>query len=188
LNALISIFALTADTQEVVFARQALHLGKLGYGMMVTSAGIGFVTGSLMLSVVSKRISTVRLLGVGTLLNALGYLVYALAHSFWMAVTGLIILRLFGSSASVGFTTYTQYSMPVSHMGRINSVANPPQQFLNIVFILFAGIVSPWIGVRSLMSGMNTLMSLAALIVAFLVFLPSNQEKVNNDSVSNNAC
>ncbi|WP_166669162.1 MFS transporter [Alicyclobacillus sacchari] len=186
LNALVSIFALTADTQEVVFARQALHLGQLGYGMMVTSAGVGFVAGSLLLSVVAKRISTMWLLGAGTILSAFGYLFYALAHSFWSAVLGLIILGLFGSSASVGFTTYTQKVMPVSHMGRINSVVGPPQQLLNIVFILLGGLVATWLGVRDLMVGMTALMSAAALIIAFLVFSPSNQAKMK-DSVPNSA-
>ncbi|WP_206922202.1 MFS transporter [Alicyclobacillus suci] len=187
LNALIGIFALTADTQEVVFARQALHLGQLGYGMMVTSAGIGFVAGSLLLSIMSKRLSTIWLLGIGTLFNALGYLAYALAHSFWEAVIGLIILGLFGSSASVGFTTYTQKIMPVSHMGRINSVVGPPQQLLNIVFILFGGFVATWLGVRSLMVGITTLMSLAALVIVFVAYVPSNQRQLK-DSASNNAC
>lgn len=186
LNALIGIFALTADTEEVVFARQALHLGQLGYGMMVTSAGIGFVSGSVLLSVISKRLSTTWLLGIGTLLSTLGYLLYALAHSFWMAVVGLIILGLFGSSASVGFTTYTQNVMPVSHMGRINSVVGPPQQLFNILFILLGGFVATWLGVRSLMIGMTTLMSLAALVILCLVFLPSNQPQMK-DSAPNNA-
>lgn len=185
LNALIGIFALTADTQEVVFARQALHLGKLGYGMMVTFAGIGFVSGSLMLSIISKRVSTTWLLGIGILLNALGYLLYALAHSFWVAVMGLIILGLFGSGASVGFTTYTQRVMPVTHMGRINSVMGPPQELLNILFVLLGGFIATWLGVRSLMIGMTTLMSLAALIIAFLVFLPSNQLTMKDSSTNN---
>lgn len=184
LNALIGIFALTADTQEVVFARQALNLGQLGYGMMVTSAGIGFVCGSLLLSVISNRLSTAWLLGIGTLLSAVGYLLYSLAHSFWAAVIGLIILGLFGSSASVGFTTYTQIVMPASHMGRINSVVGPPQQLLNIVFILLGGFMATWLGVRSLMVGMTALMSLAALIVVVLVFLPKNQSQMK-DATSN---
>lgn len=185
LNALIGIFALTADTQEVVFARQALHLGQLGYGMMVTSAGIGFVSGSLFLSIISNRLSTIWLLGLGTLLNSAGYLLYALSHSLWAAVVGLIILGLFGSSASLGFTTYIQKVMPVSHMGRINSVVAPPQQLLNIVFILLGGFVATWLGVRSLMVGMTILMCLAALIIVFLVSLPRNQSQME-DAISNN--
>ncbi|MCL6455034.1 MAG: MFS transporter [Alicyclobacillus sp.] len=177
LNAVVSIFALTADTQEVVFAKQALHLRQLGYGMMVTAAGIGFVSGALLLSVIAKTVHVTWLIGIGTLLNALGYLLYALSHSFWWAVVGLIILGIFGSSASVGFTTYTQKVMPVSHMGRINSVVGPPQQLLNIVFILLGGFIATWLGVRCLMIGITFLMSLAALTISFIVFAERSRAK-----------
>ncbi|WP_181362989.1 hypothetical protein [Sulfoacidibacillus thermotolerans] len=46
--------------------------------------------------------------------------------------------------------------------------------------------MATWFGVRSLMVGMTTLMSLAALIIVFLAFLPSNQPQMK-DSASNNA-
>lgn len=186
LNALIGIFALTADTQEVVFAQQALHLGQFGYGMMVTSAGVGYVSGALLLSVVAKRVDSVWLLGVGTVLSAFGYLFYSLAHSFWSAVIGLIILGLFGSSANVGFTTYTQKVMPVSHMGRIDSVIGPPRQLFNIMFILLGGIVATGFGVRDLMVGMTILMCVATLLIALVVFSPRNRSQIQ-DSVSDNA-
>lgn len=185
LNALIGIFALTADTQEVVFAQQALHLGQFGYGMMVTSAGIGYVSGALLLSVVVKRTDSVWLLGVGTLLSAFGYLFYSLAHSFWSAVIGLIILGLLGSSANVGYTTYTQKVMPVSHMGRINSVIGPPRQLLNIMFIILGGLVATGLGVRDLMVGMTLMMCVAALLTTVVVFSPRNRTQIN-DSVPDN--
>ncbi|WDL98581.1 MFS transporter [Alicyclobacillus sp. ALC3] len=186
LTALMGIFALTADAQEVVFAQQALHLGKFGYGMMVTSAGVGYVSGALLLSVVANRVDSVWLLGVGTLFSAFGYLFYSLAHSFWSAVIGLIILGLFGSSANVGFTTYTQKVMPVSHMGRINSVIGPPRQLLNILFILLGGFVATKFGVRDLMVGMTILMCVATLFITLLVISPSNRKQISN-SVSDSA-
>jgi len=180
LNAVIGIFALTADTQEVVFARQALHLGQLGYGMMVTAAGIGFVSGSLTLSVMARRIKVIWLIGVGSLMNACGYLIYSLSHTFWWAVFGLIMLGIFGASASLGFTTYTQQVMPVSNMGRINSVIGPPQQLLNIVSILLGGVVATWLGVRVLMVSMTVMMFSAALVISLILFLPHNRAKVTD--------
>lgn len=169
LNAAVGIFALTADAQEVVFAQQALHLGQLGYGMMVTAAGVGFTCGSLLLSVVTNYVPLQWLLAVGIVLNGLGYLVYALSHSFIWAVVGLVILGIFGSAASVGYTTYTQRVMPVSYMGRINSVIGPPQEVFNIVFVLAGGVVASVFGVRSLMVTMTLLMSAAAIGMAFVV-------------------
>ena len=179
----IGVLGLTADSQEVVFANQALHLGQLGYGLMVTAAGVGFVSGSLLLSVFAKRLPTHGLLGIGTLGSAAGYLLYSFAHNFWWAVAGLIVLGLFGSAAGVGFTTYRQHTVPVSHMGRLNNVIGPPQQLLSIILLLLGGFVATRYGVRSLMIGMTVPMCIAGMIMAVLVLLPQNRMKVSTVDV-----
>ncbi len=165
LNAAIGVFALTADTQEVVFARQALHLGQLGYSMLVEFAGVGFVAGSLIVMMLAKRAKLSWLIGGGRLLNVAGYLLFALAHSFWLAAFGLIVLGIFGSAASVGFTTYTQTMIPTSHMGRVNNVMTPPLQVMNLLFILLGGAAATAFGVRSLMVCMALLMVAAASVM-----------------------
>lgn len=145
---------------------------------------------SLVSEIYSTILAPIVFLHQNPLLSAVGYLLYSLAHSFWAAVIGLIILGLFSSSASVGFTTYTQKVtqkvIQAFHMGRINSVVGPPQQLLNIVFILLGGFLATWLVVRILMVGMTALMSLAALIIVVLVFLPRNQSQMK-DATSNNA-
>ncbi|OPG16060.1 MFS transporter [Ferroacidibacillus organovorans] len=165
LNAAIGVFALTADTQEVVFARQALHLGQLGYSMLVEFAGVGFVAGSLIVMMLAKRAKLSWLIGGGRLLNVAGYLLFALAHSFWLAAFGLIVLGIFGSAASVGFTTYTQTMILTSHMGRVNSVMTPPLQVMNLLFILLGGAAATAFGVRSLMVCMALLMVASASVM-----------------------
>ncbi|KUO96518.1 hypothetical protein ATW55_01295 [Ferroacidibacillus organovorans] len=165
LNAAIGVFALTADTQEVVFARQALHLGQLGYSMLVEFAGVGFVAGSLIMMILSKRAKLSWLISSGRLLHVAGYLLFALAHSFWLAAFGLIVLGIFGSAASVGFTTYTQAMIPTSHMGRVNNVMTPPLQVMNLLFILLGGAAATAFGVRSVMVCMALLMVAAASVM-----------------------
>ena len=179
LTAIISTLALTADSQEVVFARQALHLGRFGYGMMVVAAGVGFVSGSLVLSVFAKRMATSWLLGVGMLCETVGYVIYALAHSFWWAVGGLVVLGLFGSAANLGFMTYRQHAVPISHVGRLNNVTGPPQQVLNIAFILGGGALANAYGVRALMLGMTIPMCAAGLVVAGIAAAPGYQARLS---------
>lgn len=184
MSMLVMAFGMTADAQEVVFATNALHLGQFGYGMMVVAAGVGFVSGSLILSIVAKRITTAWLIAVGQLVGAIGYLVYSLSYSFWWAVAGLVILGLFGSAANVGFTTYTQQAVPVSYMGRINNVLGPPQQILSILLILIGGYLASTYGVRALMVTMTIPMCVVALCMSVLVFMPQNRVRVSEDSIS----
>ncbi|SFV01239.1 MFS transporter [Alicyclobacillus macrosporangiidus] len=178
-NALALLAASAADAQEVVFAEQALNLGAFGYGMMVTAAGVGFVTGSLLVSAIANRLRTEWLLGAGSVLSATGYLTYALAHGFWTAVTGLVVLGVFGSLSSVGFTTYMQHAVPVAWMGRINNVLGPVQQVLSIGFILAGGALTAHFGVRSAMVGMTIVMCAVSVGSLVLVSLPHNRRLVS---------
>ncbi|WP_029420370.1 MFS transporter [Alicyclobacillus macrosporangiidus] len=178
-NALALLAAAAADAQEVVFAEQALHLGAFGYGMMVTAAGIGFVSGSMLVSAIANRLRTEWLLGMGSVLSAIGYLTYALAHGFWTAVTGLVVLGLFGSLSNVGFTTYMQHAVPVSWMGRINNVLGPVQQLLSIGFILAGGALTAHFGVRRAMVAMTIVMCAVSVGSLVLVSLPHNRRLVS---------
>ncbi|HEX7065786.1 MAG TPA: MFS transporter [Bacillales bacterium] len=184
LNAGTMILALTADSQEVVFAQDALGLGEFGYGMMVVAAGVGAVSGSFILAWVAKYLKNEVLIGAGQFFSAIGYLIYALSHNFWWAVAGLVVLGLFGSAANVGFTTYVQHTVPVSRMGRINNVFGPLQQIFSIIFILCGGFAATAYGVRSLMIAMTLPMCSMGLIMAILVFVPQNRLKVSEAGVS----
>lgn len=179
-----AILGMSADSQEVVFAQDALHLGKLGYSMMVVAAGVGFVLGSVVLSVIAKKVKTQWLIAVGSFVGASGYLIYALSYSFWWAVTGLVILGLFGSAAGVGFTTYTQHTVPITHMGRINNVLGPPQQVLSICLILLGGYLASTFGVRTFMLGMTIPMCVVSLVMTVTVWVPRNRLRISQTDVS----
>ncbi|HET7615351.1 MAG TPA: MFS transporter, partial [Bacillales bacterium] len=185
LNAGSMILALTADSQEVVFARVALGLGEFGYGMMVVAAGIGAILGSLVIALVAGRVSNAWLMGAGSFLSETGYLIYALSGNFWWAVAGLVTLGLFGSAANVGFTTYMQYTVPVSRMGRLQNILGPPQQILSIVFILCGGFAASVYGVRALMIAMTVPMCIIGMIMAVLVFAPRNRAKMSEPDAVN---
>lgn len=176
-NACSILFAITADSQEVVFAQEALHLGTLGFGMMVTAAGVGFIAGAFLLSVGGKYIPSKWLIGIGFPLFAIGYFIYANSYSFWWAVTGLIILGIFNSSVNVGFTTFTQYALPVNFMGRVNNILGLPQQVLQIVFMLSGGFLVHTIGIRALMISMTIALCVIAFGVAIVVFSSKHQRE-----------
>jgi MFS family permease len=167
----------TADSQEVVFAQEALHLGQFGFGMMVTAAGVGYVAGSFLMSILGRRIPTSWLIGTGFLLSGTGYLIYSLSHRFWWAVTGLIILGVFHSAGSVGFTTFTQNVLPISYMGRVNNVFLPPQQIIQVVFMLFGGVVVSHFGIRPFMIAMTVSMCVISTIIVCILIIQKNSMK-----------
>ncbi|WP_028986864.1 MFS transporter [Thermicanus aegyptius] len=144
-------------------------LDIVGYSLMVFSAGMGFVAGSLILTFIAKHIGTKWLIGIGRFLSAFGYLIYALAPNFYWALGGLIILGLFGAMASIGFTTYIQNQVPLSMMGRINNVIGFFQQGLSIVFILAGGFLVSEYGIRILMVCTTILMLILSIILTGMI-------------------
>lgn len=177
LTSFIWTFGMTADSQEVVFATNALHLGKLGFAEMVTAAGAGNILGAFFLTFIAKRLKTVWLIGIGTLYT-FGYLIYSFAQGFWMAVFGLIVLGLFGTAATVGIATYAQHTVPVEMMGRINNVLSPPRSLFRFIMPLVGGYIATVYSVRSMMVSMTVLMCILAVMMAVIVFIPKNRVQV----------
>ena len=168
----ILIFSGAADAQEIVFARLALHLGRFGYGTMVTAAGAGFIAGSVITVMLVHRIPTAWLLGVSSLFSALGYLLHALAPGIGQAVAGLIVLGIFGSLRGIGFTTYRQHTVPASHMGRLNNIRGPVEQILAIALIMRGGILATKWGIRVTMYALTIPQCLFGMVILWLSLSP----------------
>ncbi|MFB5192359.1 MFS transporter [Alicyclobacillus fastidiosus] len=169
------VFGQAADSQEVVFAEKALHLGHFGYGMMVVAAGLGFLLGSLVLSLFANLFSTKFLLACGSVLGGIGYFIYALAQDFWQAVIGLIIMGVFVTAESVGFNTYTQHAVPVEKMGRINNLLDPPQKGFTLIMMVVASVVTEQYGVRILMLSVTCITIITGISNTILALLPRNR-------------
>lgn len=181
LVASIGILALgvAADSQEVVFATRALHLGHFGFAMMVTAAGSGYVVGALLLNAAMHRISVKWLLVLGMLGSTMGYLTYALSPGFTQAVLGLILLGTFGGAQSVGFTSFQQQAVSTDVMGRVMNLRNTPEQLIQILLILAAGWATDSVGIRAVMVT-ATLLSVAVSVSAVSAILrPQHQAELS---------
>lgn len=167
------IFGSALDSQEVVFAEQALHLGSSGYSNLVAICGVGYVLGAVFVAIFAKRLSTRLLIGF-TFLTSVGFVIYALSDAFWMAAFGFIILGFFQSCGSTGLQTFFQNQVPVDIMGRFGSVFGLFQGLGIVLMTVLAGLVSDLAGVKGMVLGGSLIQLLmAAFLVAFLL-LPKN--------------
>ena len=84
--------------------------------------------------------SAKQLMGIGTLMVAVGYVIYSIATSYLIASIGFFILSCFLSFANTGFMTFIQSNIPVEIMGRISSLygmVSSSIQVLSIISIIF---------------------------------------------------
>ena len=85
LTALLSMFGFPFLPLMPVFARDVLHVGAGGYGVLMAAVGVGAMLGALAIAIRSRRIAKGRTLLIGG--TAFGLLVAAFSASHWFPVS-----------------------------------------------------------------------------------------------------
>ncbi len=178
------VMGAATDSQEVVFAKSVLHLSPSQYSFLVSIAGAGYVLGAIFVAILANKLSLNILIGVGSLLGSGGFVIYAFSHSLSIAAIGFVVLGIFISLSSTGFSTYYQMSLPPEYMGRVANVTTPITQGFTIVLTVAAGLIAAAIGVQTMTIGF-TISMLVLGAITFIVTLcrPSNPMSESTTSI-----
>ena len=106
----------------VLYARERLGLGPLGYGAITAVIAIGGVVATAGYGALVRRVSLAALMRVGLLVETATHLALALTTTAWVAY---VVFAVFGAHAFVwGTTSITvrQRAMPQALQGRVTSV------------------------------------------------------------------
>ncbi|WP_426593505.1 MFS transporter [Cellulomonas sp. McL0617] len=106
----------------VLYARERLGLGAIGFGLITTVGALGGLAGTFSYGWITQRISLANLMRVGLIIETLTHLCLALTTTPWVA---LLIFFVFGAHAFVwGTTSVTirQRAVPTALQGRVGSV------------------------------------------------------------------
>lgn len=158
------VMLLTAalDSMEVAFAKEVLHLSDSAYGTLVSIAGIGFLVGAIATNVIVKFSSARLLMGIGTFLVAVGYVIYSLSNTFLLASIGFFMLSCFLAMANTGFMTFIQTHIPLDIMGRISSLYAMVSSAVQMLMVLVFGLTAQVLSIQEVVIGGALLMFFAA--------------------------
>jgi sugar phosphate permease len=170
------VLTMALDSQEVSFIRQVLNLSKTDYGLLVSIAGAGYGAGAICNSMFVKYLSTKLLIGVGTLLVSVGYIIYSFSTSFLMVAVGFIVLAFFLAFSNTGFMTFYQQNVPVDIMGRVSSVLGMFQSLLQIACTFALGVAAQLFSIQPVIIAGSCTMFVISIFLWVAVTLPS---KVN---------
>jgi predicted MFS family arabinose efflux permease len=92
--AVYSIFGFMYLTMMPVFAREVLHTGASGYGLLLTFVGAGALTGALSLAAVGGRVRRGRLFAISAYTFAMLTIAFAFAKFVMLAAALLLCLGL----------------------------------------------------------------------------------------------
>lgn len=106
----------------VLYAKERLHMGSIGFGLLTTASAIGGVAGTTAYGWITARVSLGQLMRVGLIIETLTHLGLALTR---LPVVALAIMVVFGAHAFIWNTTSTtvrQRAVPSQLQGRVASI------------------------------------------------------------------
>lgn len=162
------VMATAIDSQEATFSKRVLGLTDGEYGFLVSVAGAGIIVGAIVNTVFTKKLTVPALIGGGSVMVSLGYLVYAFSNSFFGAATGFFILAFSLAFANTGFHTFTQNNIPVGVMGRTISVYSLLEALLIIIMTAVIGVASELVSVQPVVIASTAVMFVLSLLLFWM--------------------
>ncbi|MFE8701625.1 MFS transporter [Cytobacillus sp. FJAT-54145] len=164
------VMATALDSLEASFSKEVLHLSDSEYGFLVSIAGAGILVGASINTFIVNKLSTPTLIGLGSVVVSVGYLVYAFSESFFIAALGFFILASFIAFANTGFMTFYQTNVPTDVMGRIGSIYGVFEALLIMMATLSFGLVAQLISIRFIVITGSIVMLTVAVILNMYMF------------------
>jgi predicted MFS family arabinose efflux permease len=106
----------------VLYARERLGMGAVGFGLITTAMAVGGLAGTASYGWLEQRVPLGVIMRGGLIIETLTHLALALTRWVWLA---LIIFAIFGAHAVIWGTTSTsvrQRAVPAEYQGRVSSV------------------------------------------------------------------
>jgi MFS family permease len=126
---------------EVVFAKHTLHAGDSGYGLLLTTWGVGMILGGFAFAVV-KNLRLMPILAASTCLIALGYAGLAAAPSLAVACTFSFVGGCGNSAAWVSARTALQERIPLNRQAAVMSVLEASNQVMPAIGFVVGGAIA----------------------------------------------
>ena len=170
LTAILSVFGFPYISMMPVFARDVLHRGAEGYGVLLSAIGIGAVIGALAIALYSARIrARGRLMLIGGTAFGILLMLFAASRSLGLSIA---LLGLAGCAMIVNnalANTLLQTAAPDHLRGRIMG-------FYSFVFVGMAplgaflfGVVAEHVGVPVTLAGGGAIVAVTVMIVGLTV-------------------
>ncbi len=126
---------------EVVFATSVLHAGSSGYGLMVTSWGVGMIIGGAIFAL-GRDVPLMRMLACSTALIAVSYAGLAISPTLAVACAFSVLGGTGNGAAWVAAMTSMQQRIPLNAQNVVMSVLYALLQVMPAVGFVIGGVVT----------------------------------------------
>lgn len=133
----------------VLLARERLHAGSVGYGLLLTAMAVGGILGSVVGDRLISRVTATWTVRVGLLIEALTHLALAASRSAYVVGFALFAFGVHGSLWGIVASSLRQRLTPPDMLGRVGSAYLFISAGGNCVGALLGGVVAASFGLTA---------------------------------------
>jgi DHA3 family macrolide efflux protein-like MFS transporter len=124
-----------------VLSTKSLGAGSRGYGMLMSSIAIGSIIMTLLIPIISKKLSYYMMTFLGLVLEGVFLVMIGFSKNIYFAVVSTGLLGTAVCTCSVSLTTVFQKLIPNEMMGRVSSMTSIISQSTVPLGIFLGGII-----------------------------------------------
>ena len=164
-----ALFMIPFSTLLPVFARDLLHVGAQGQGLLLTSMGIGALCSSLVIASIGDRMPRGLFIIGGIALYGVLLMIFAASSSFPLSMVLMFLIGLCHVTSHALIQIVVQSYSPSEFRGRTMAIFHMTQVIL-VVGAMFVGGLASLIGARWAAIWMS--LTGTALMIAIYVLMP----------------
>jgi MFS family permease len=169
LLSVLSLFGLQYAVFLPLFAKDILHSGARGFGLLMSSAGVGAVLGALHFAARTDYKGLARSMAVTSMTCAIGLEVFAQSRVFWLSSAVLLIVGFAVTSQMTATNTLIQNRVPDELRSRVMAVYATMMMGMQPIGSLIAGGVAKHVGAPRTLAVFGMLVLLGSLVFLFRV-------------------
>ncbi len=169
LLSVLSLFALQYAVFLPLFAKDILHSGARGFGLLMSSAGVGAVLGALHFAARTDYKGLARWIAATSMTCAIGLEVFAQSRVFWLSSAVLLIVGFAVTSQMTATNTLIQNRVPDELRSRVMAVYATMMMGMQPIGSLIAGGVAKHAGAPKTLAAFGILVLVGSLVFLFRV-------------------
>jgi MFS family permease len=169
LLSVLSLFGLQYAVFLPVFARDVLHREARGFGLLLSSAGVGAVLGALQFAARTSYKGMARWIAAMSTICALSLIAFSRSQVFWVSATVLFVVGFTATSQMAATNTTLQNRVPDRLRGRIMAVYATMFMGVQPIGSLIAGGIAKRIGAPDTLMLFGVFVLVASLVFTFRV-------------------
>ncbi len=146
----------------------ALDLGIAGFGVFEAAIAVGYLTGSLAVAGLAKRLPVGRMTIVGFALTGAGVAAIAAVTQVWLAAVVFALVGVANAAGMIAIDTYVQQVVPEHVRGRVWGSRFMLTQGAYAASVIAGGALAGVFGVQALFVVAGLVVALPALLAFFV--------------------